>query len=110
MTNKTSKLSVFNLSVWNNQDFDNLAAPLHHKPLGGFILLRGFLVWTDRNKVILYDDCKQTMSLINRIVNKLLTFVLNYTQPSNDGGDKTAKHRNFCVNLRKSERFFGNVF
>ena len=55
-------------------------------------------------------DCKQTMSLINRIVNKLLTFALNYTQSSNEGGDKTAKHRNFCVNLRKSERFFGNVF
>ena len=55
-------------------------------------------------------DCKQTMSLINRIVNKLLTFALNYTQSSNEGGDKTAKHRNLCVNLRKSERSFGNVF
>ena len=49
------------------------------------------------------------MSLINRIVNKLLTFALNYTQSSNDGGAKTAKHRNFCVNLRKSERFLETV-
>jgi len=50
------------------------------------------------------------MSLINRIVNKLLTFALNYTQSSNDGGAKMAKHRIFCVSLRKSERFFSNVF
>ena len=44
-------------------------------------------------------DCKQTMSLIKRILNKLLTFALNYTQSFNEGGDKTAKHRNLCVNL-----------
>lgn len=50
------------------------------------------------------------MSLIKRIVNKLLTFVLNYTQSFNDGGDKTAKSRNICVNVRKSERSFANVF
>lgn len=50
------------------------------------------------------------MSLINRIVNKQLTFVLNYTQSSNEGGAKTAKHRNICVKLTKSERSFGNVF
>lgn len=50
------------------------------------------------------------MSLIKRILNKLLTFALNYTQSFNEGGDKTAKHRNLCVNLWKSERSFGNVF
>lgn len=55
-------------------------------------------------------DCKQTMSLIKRILNKLLTFALNYTQSSNEGGAKMAKHRIFCVNLRKSEHIFGNVF
>ena len=52
------------------------------------------------------------MSLINRIVNKLLTFVLNYTQSFNEGRAKTAKHRNFCVNLTKSELFlvtFSNI-
>lgn len=59
--------------------------------------------------LICQADCKQTMSLIKRVLNKLLTFVLNYTQSSNDGGDKTAKHRNFCVNLRKSERFLKTV-
>lgn len=50
------------------------------------------------------------MSLIKRIVNKLLTLVLNYTKSSNGGGVKIAKSYNFCVNLRKSERSFGNVF
>ena len=50
------------------------------------------------------------MSLINRIVNKLLTFALNFTQSFNEGGVKIAKSRNLCVNLRKSERSFGNVF
>ena len=50
------------------------------------------------------------MSLINRIVNKLLTFVLNYAQSSNEWKAKTDKHRNFCVNLTKFERSFGNVF
>jgi len=45
------------------------------------------------------------MSLIKRIVNRLLTLALNYAQSSNEGGDKTAKHRNFCVNLIKSELF-----
>ena len=55
-------------------------------------------------------DCKQTMSLINRFLNKLLTLALNYAQSFNEGRAKTAKHRNFCVNLRKSERSFGNVF
>ena len=52
------------------------------------------------------------MRLIKRILNKLLTLVLNYTQSSNEGGDKTAKHRNFCVNLIKSELFlvtFSNI-
>mgnify|MGYP006950100428 CR=1 FL=1 len=55
-------------------------------------------------------DCKQTMSLIKRILNKLLTFALNYTQSFNEGRDKTTKHRNICVKLTKSERSFGNVF
>lgn len=49
------------------------------------------------------------MSLIKRIVNKLLTFVLNYTQSSNEGGAKTAKHWNFCVLFKKSERFLETV-
>lgn len=45
------------------------------------------------------------MSLINRIVNKLLTFVLNYAQSFNEGRAKTPKHRNFCVLFKKSECF-----
>ena len=57
-------------------------------------------------------DCKQTMSLINRFLNKLLTLALNYAQSFNEGRAKTAKHRNFCVNLRKFELFlvaFSNI-
>ncbi len=52
-------------------------------------------------------DCKQTMSLINRFLNKLLTLALNYAQSFNEGRAKTAKHRNFCVNLTKSELILG---
>ena len=29
---------------------------------------------------------------------------------SNEEGGESAKSRSFCVDLRKSERFFGNVF
>ena len=55
--------------------------------------------------LICQADCKQKMSLIKRIVNRLLTLALNYAQSFNEGRAKTAKHRNFCVNLIKSELF-----
>jgi hypothetical protein len=59
--------------------------------------------------LICQADCKQTMSLINRFLNKLLTLALNYAQSFNEGRAKTAKHRNFCVLFKKSERFLETI-